>query len=656
MENRIDIGIVVSIAAVLVLFSLVLSTVALRRNVDGDARRGLLWLFAANLAFMLGTGALLIASALPFWLSAGGVIMGAHVGLLCGYCALLAGLGRTPPVRLLAGVALLAVGTQMLVAAATDDVRTLVLTSSVINGCLGAVLGWQLWPAAQRLGREHAMLATLPFWAIATAYLARLPLLAFAPDGLALTVATVIITFLLAFSALQWCFALIAFRAAILNRRLQAERLRAEEASRLKSQFLANMSHEIRTPLNGVLGMAQALDARIRTREEGEMIATIRDSGETLLSILNDILDLSRIEAGRLELDPAPFCPDEMIARVVRLYRPRAEEKGLALTVETMPDLAQWRRGDAHRIVQVLNNLLGNAIKFTERGSVRLAARIDPGPPATLRLTVQDTGIGMTPDQCRRIFDEFVQADAEITRRFGGTGLGMSIARRLVHLMDGTLELDSTPGVGTRVRVGLPLQAVAQPAAAVGPAPAEGPALAGLRILYAEDTKTNQRVVQAFLKDRGVALQIVGNGREAVTAVTGGLEPSATPLGPIPRGGRPDQFDLLMFDVSMPELDGPSALREIAARCAAAGVAVPPAIAVTANVMAHQIAGYHEAGFCDHLAKPLRRDALLAMIAARARRDPARASPALRAAKPVALPVPAPELAARPNGQSPSAA
>ncbi len=616
MENRIDIEIVVSIAAVLVLFSLVLSTVALRRNVDHDARLGLLWLFAANLAFVLGTGALLLAPALPFWLSAGGVILGAHVGLLCGYCALTAGLGRTPPVRRLAGVAVLAVGAQAFVAAVTDAVLPLVLTSSLINGSLGILLGWHLWPVARPLGREHAMLATLPFGAIALAYLARLPILILAPDGMVLAVATLIITFLLAFSALQWCFALIAFRAAILNRRLKSERLRAEEASRLKSQFLANMSHEIRTPLNGVLGMAQALDTRLRTPEEREMVTTIRDSGETLLSILNDILDLSRIEAGKLELAPAPFQPGDTVARVARLYRLRAEEKGLTLTVEAGPGLEDWRMGDAHRIVQVLNNLLGNAIKFTERGAVRLDARIAPGDPAVLHLSVEDTGIGMTPEQCARIFDEFVQADAEITRRFGGTGLGMSIARRLVGLMGGTLTLDSTPGVGTRVQVTLPLPE-AQAPAAVAAARATGPDIAGLRLLYAEDTRANQRVMQAFLKGRGVTLTLVDNGRAAVEAVTGGLVAGARPDG---GGGLPEAFDLLMLDVSMPELDGPSALREIAARCAAAGRPMPPAIAVTANVMAHQIDGYHAAGFCDHLAKPLRRDALLAMVAARARR------------------------------------
>ncbi len=432
--------------------------------------------------------------------------------------------------------------------------------------------------------------------------------------------------------------ALIAFRTAILNRRLHSERLRAEEASRLKSQFLANMSHEIRTPLNGVLGMAQALDTRLRKPDEREMVATIRDSGENLLGILNDILDLSRIEAGKLEIAPAPFRPADLIARAPRLHRLRAEEKGLSLHVTTGPGLEDWRLGDAQRIVQVLNNLLGNAVKFTERGTVRLDARIDgpsepeaaAGPcgkashPPILRLSVEDTGIGMTPEQCARIFDEFVQADAEITRRFGGTGLGMSIARHLVTLMGGTLRLRSTPGIGTQACVTLPLPAAQPPAEVAAGAPSRdrGPDIAGLRVLYAEDTRANQRVVQAFLRGSGVDLRLVDDGCEAVAAVVGGLAPG-TPA----QGGHPSSFDLLMFDVSMPGLDGPSALREIATRCAAEGLPMPPAIALTANVMAHQVAGYHAAGFCDHLPKPLRRDALLAMIAARARRGPAGPGP-----------------------------
>jgi signal transduction histidine kinase/CheY-like chemotaxis protein len=622
LDSRVEIGIVVSIAAILVLFSLVLSSMALRRNADADARGGMVWLVATNLAFLTGTGALALGGNLAFWLSAGLVILGAHLGILCGFCALSRALGRPPPVLPLAAVAVTAIAGQSALAAATGSVVPLVASSSAINGLLAAVLGWRLWPLARALGREHAMLAALPFAAISASYLARLPLLVFRPDGTALAVATVLITFLLAFSALQWCFALIAFRAARLNRRLQAERLRAEEASRLKSQFLANMSHEIRTPLNGVLGMAQVLHRQIPEPAQREMVETIQHSGETLLSILNDILDLSKIEAGRMELEVAAFRPADILERIARLYRLRAEERGLTLMLDLGPGLDAARMGDAHRIIQVLNNLLGNAIKFTERGSVRLTAAFLPGPDGPLRLVVEDTGIGMTPEQAARIFDEFVQADADITRRFGGTGLGMSIARRLVGLMGGTLALDSTPGRGTRVQLDLPLapapQADRAPTASgpAQPAVAAG-ALAGLRLLLAEDNRTNQRVVQAFLRDSGAELRIVENGRLAVAA-----------LAEAEAAGAPG-FDLLMFDVSMPELDGPSALREIRARCAAAGHTAPPAIALT-DVMAHQIADYRAAGFRDHLPKPLRRDALLAMIASVAR--PTSADPIVRRA------------------------
>ena len=621
MDSYIDIGIVVSIAAILVLSSLALSFAALRREADADSRGGMAWLFAANLAFLTGTAALLAHPLLPFWASAGLVILGAHLGILCGYGALSRALGGRPRIPRVAAFATLAVGAQVLLAFQTGSVTALVVTSSVVNGLMAAQLGRRIWPRARRMGREPAMLAALPFAAISASYLARLPLLAFWPDTTALAVATVLITFLLAFSALQWCFALIAWRAIRLNLRLQAERLRAEEASRLKSQFLTNMSHEIRTPLNGVLGMAQALQAESTTPRQREMVETIRHSGEALLGILNDILDLSKIEAGKLELDPAPFRPAETLQRAARLHRLRAEAKGLALGIELGPGLDSPRRGDALRLVQVLNNLLGNAVKFTEVGHVQLAARLDPED--TLHLTVTDTGIGMTEAQAARIFDEFVQADAEITRRFGGTGLGMSIARRLVQLMGGTLTLTSTPGRGTTVTVRLPLPATAEPLPAEaspqdGPqaSPQEGPRpLAGLHLLLAEDNRTNQRVVAAFLRDTGCTLEIVENGRLAVEA-----------LAAAEAAGRPDP-DLLMFDVSMPEMDGPTALRTIRSARAARGRPTPPAIALTANVMAHQLADYAEAGFADHLAKPLRRTALIEMIATRSHRpaEPAEA-------------------------------
>jgi signal transduction histidine kinase/CheY-like chemotaxis protein len=595
MPSDVDISIVVSIAALLVLFSLILCAIAMRRNSDAESRRGMAWLFAANTAFLISTAALLLRDMLPFWFGASLVIAGAHLGIVFGYFALCRSLGRVPHLARFAAVAAVSVGGQAAVALVFADVAVLILTSSAINGALGLVIARLLWPMASPLGREYAMLAALPFGAIAVSYLARLAFLLLGLPEQALLIATLMITFLLAFSALQWCFALISYRAVRINMRLETERIKAQEASRLKSQFLANMSHEIRTPLNGVLGMAQMLRDQIAAPDQRQMIETIQDSGESLLSILNDILDISKIEAGRMELETAPFVPAEVIARLERLYTLHAREKGLALSVDCAADLTRPRIGDAHRIAQILNNLLSNAIKFTDTGSVSLCGRTTPD--GALRIIIQDSGIGMTEDQMTRVFDEFVQADASITRRFGGTGLGMPIVQRLVAMMGGTLDVDTVPGRGTRIALTLPLpEAPAAAAAPAGPVRESGD-LSGLRILMAEDNLTNQLVVKAMLKGSDADLTIVGNGRLAVEAAAEA------------------DFDLLLFDISMPEMDGPTALRQIVRDRIAAGRPRPPAIALTANVMASQIVEYHAAGFHDHLAKPVRRADLLARIA-----------------------------------------
>ena len=370
-------------------------------------------------------------------------------------------------------------------------------------------------------------------------------------------------------------------------------RERAEEASRAKSLFLANMSHEIRTPLNGILGMADLLGSELKDPEHRALARTIRDSGETLLTILNDLLDMAKIEAGKLELEDAPFDPIGAARRVETLHRLRARAKGLAFRMEASDGTAGLRLGDVHRLTQVMHNLLSNAVKFTESGEVVLRLDARPGHPVVVE--VADTGIGMTADQIARIFDDFEQADRSVTRRYGGTGLGMSIIRRLVALMGGTVAVESTPGKGTTIRVTLPLPEAEAPAKAPDTEKDRDAALArlsGLRALIADDNPINLQILAAFLGKLGVTSTAVENGRQAVEAF------------------RPDAFDLICLDISMPELDGISALREIEKAARAAGRPRPPALAVTANAMLDQVEAYSEAGFDGHLPKPLRREAV----------------------------------------------
>ena len=468
---------------------------------------------------------------------------------------------------------------------------------------------------------------------------------------------------------------------------LQQARAAADEASRAKSMFLATMSHEIRTPLNGVLGMAEVLEGSVTEPEQRQMIATIRDSGESLMRILNDILDLSKIEAGKMELEATEFDPADVVARIADLHRPTAREKGLGLILDIEGAEGgggiPLRHGDAIRVGQILHNLIGNAVKFTETGSVTVRLVNRPGAP--LRLSVEDTGIGMSQDQIARIFDEFTQADGGITRRYGGTGLGLSIVRRLAGMMGGTVTIEPRPGGGSTVRVLLPLDEIAlppedvaaritarldasapppvaaparapdsappaapvsrppplvlrkadaaapsvpsparpslrapapapaaekpapdAPPAAAAPRPAPAPPAApaaprpavpaglnGMRLLAADDNATNKLVLKAMLRDTGIELTLVENGQQAVDACAAG------------------DFDLLLLDISMPVMDGPTALGLIRAAAQAAGRLPPPAIAFTANVMAHQVAAYREAGFADCVAKPLKREVLL---------------------------------------------
>ena len=359
----------------------------------------------------------------------------------------------------------------------------------------------------------------------------------------------------------------------------------AEEASRTKSKFLANMSHEIRTPLNGVLGMAELLETTLEHADQKRMIGTIRRSGEALLNILNDILDMSKIEAGKVEFEEVPFSPLDLAKRIEDQYELRADEKGLDFEVLIGSGAEILRIGDPYRVQQVLHNLVSNAIKFTDRGEVTV--KLSGRAAMPLLIEVRDTGIGMTPEQVLRLHEEFSQADSSVTRRFGGTGLGMAITQSLVDKMQGTINVQSERGRGTTISVSLPLPISSAMAVRPTTAALQPVNLAGLHLLAADDNLTNCAVLQMMLTRLGAKVTLVNDGVQAVQAWQSG------------------HFDAILLDIAMPVMDGPTALRKIRGHEAMHNAQPIPIIAVTANVMAHQVADYLSWGFDSCIAKPI---------------------------------------------------
>ncbi|KAA1053581.1 hybrid sensor histidine kinase/response regulator [Azospirillum argentinense] len=399
------------------------------------------------------------------------------------------------------------------------------------------------------------------------------------------------------------------FLDEIARRQQQVEeaRRRAEEASRAKGDFLANMSHEIRTPMNAILGLSHlALRAGPPPRQRG-YLTRIRASATALLGIINDILDVSKIEAGMLTLERVPFDLSAVLDMVAGTAALSAEEKGLALRLEVAPDVPTALLGDPLRLGQVLLNLVNNAVKFTESGSVVLGVSAAPrgaeDGETELRFAVRDTGIGMTAEQVARLFQPFAQADSSTTRRYGGTGLGLAISRRLAVMMGGGIVVDSAPGLGSTFRftvtVGVRDGAVtALPAALADPGLAglrvDEP-LRGLRVLVADDNAVNRLVARELLEDAGLAVTAVGSGGEAVRLA---LEPGAG-------------YAALLTDVQMPDMDGFAVARAIRRQC---GPDRLPIIAMTAHALEEERRRCLDAGMDDHIAKPVEPHRLVAVL------------------------------------------
>ena len=374
---------------------------------------------------------------------------------------------------------------------------------------------------------------------------------------------------------------------------LEQSRGAAEAANRAKSDFLATMSHEIRAPMNAIIGMGELLAEEALSPRARDYAGVLTRNGNALLALINDILDLSKVESGCVELEPAPFSLAELLTDAVEAQRGVAEGKGLNLEWQLEQGLAPWREGDSVRLRQILTNLISNAIKFTDHGTVSIAVVGEDAQ--SVRFAVRDSGIGIAAERQDEIFDAFTQADRFTTRDYGGTGLGLAICRRLVTLMEGRMELESRPGEGSTFRFTLPLPPT-DPIVEDDFAPGATGSGRTLRILLVEDSDDNLLLFGTHLKRSPHRVEVARDGREAVDRLEG------------------ERFDLVLMDMEMPRLDGYAATREIRARERAEERPHTPIIALTAHALEERLAETLEAGCDEHLTKPISRERLLEAV------------------------------------------
>ncbi|GGH29581.1 hypothetical protein GCM10007423_17050 [Dyadobacter endophyticus] len=365
-----------------------------------------------------------------------------------------------------------------------------------------------------------------------------------------------------------------------------------KEAVLVKENFLANMSHEIRTPLNAILGYTNLLQKKKLDADTRLHISTVQQSGETLLAIVNDILDLSKIESGMMRIEHVPFDPEALVHSVGTMFHHRSAEKQVPLLVHFDPEIPETITGDPTRLTQILVNLVSNAFKFTEKGEVNLRVTVDriDGGRIDLTFEVKDTGIGIESARLETIFERFRQAEDSTTRQFGGTGLGLSIVRDLVHLQDGRISVTSKPGEGTSVKVTIPyrITAVSERPPVDTPAAETHPRRPGLRVLIAEDHVINQGLMMRLMEERAIEARLAVNGHEAVEML------------------RNEPFDLVFMDIQMPGMDGYTATRIIREELKL----TIPVVAMTAHAMEGEKEKCVRLGMNDHIAKPVRESEL----------------------------------------------
>ena len=356
----------------------------------------------------------------------------------------------------------------------------------------------------------------------------------------------------------------------------------AGAASRLKSQFLANMSHEVRTPLAAIMGVAELGKSAQTLDETKELFGMVADAGQTLLSLANDLLDVSRLDAGRMRIEDGPVDVQALVAQSVGLLEAQAKAKGLTLESQFVPDKPVTVRGDRVRLGQVLTNLLSNAVKFTEVGGVTVQAMALDG---MLRLIVVDTGVGLSQAQQERLFQPFSQVDESATRRHGGAGLGLALSRQITKLMGGELTLESAPGRGSTFTCTVPA-ALVEPQGAAAAKPATPADLTSLRVLVVDDNRVNQLLATSLLRKAGASSEVAENGLLAIARLERG----------------PTDFDVVLMDVQMPELDGLEATRMLRRR---AQFEKLPIVALTAHALEEERARCLAAGMNAYLSKPI---------------------------------------------------